>query len=161
MTGLLDPDGTLPEPAEDLAAQLAAIADPASTKSTMFLAAGSPEPARLPSGVGTARRQEGMLISGDPARLREFAAAGRLTDADMARWLDYPESKGAALAAGGIPRVLEAVGRQGRVVQQHLASPGSIPAATRAALAMVPGGRVRLRTPQAAVAARLAGLLGD
>src|SRR5262252_1695976 len=53
MTGLLDPDGTLPEPAEDLAAQLAAIADPASTKSTMFLAAGSPEPARLPSGVGT------------------------------------------------------------------------------------------------------------
>lgn len=160
MAGLLDPTGTIPESTDDLAAQLAAIADPASTKSTMFLANGSPEPASLPPGVGITRRPEGALISSDPGRLGEFAGAGALTDAGMARLLDYPESKAAAIAGAGDPRVLEAVNRQGRVVQQHLTSPAAIPAATRAALRMVPGGRVRLRTPQAAVGARLAGLLG-
>jgi hypothetical protein len=157
--GLLDPTGTLPEPAEDLAAQLAAIADPASTKSTMFLAAGSPEPAELPAGAAAARRPDGTLISTDPVRLARFAGAGRLTDADMAGLLDYPQSKAGALA-GGDPVVVQAISRHVRVVQEHAASQSQIPAATRAALRMVPGGRVRIGTPQAAIRRRLAGLLG-
>jgi hypothetical protein len=158
MPGLLDPDGTLPESTEDVAAQLAAVADPTSTKTTMFLANGSPVPDTLPPGVGRNTRPEGTLISSDPAKLTRFAS-GPLTDAGMAQLLDYGQSKLEALA-GGNPLVVQAIGRNGGVVQEHAASLGSIPAATRAALRMVPGGRVRLTTPQAAIRRRLAGLLG-
>jgi len=143
MTGLLDPDGTLPEPAEDLAAQLAAVADPSNPKDAMFAADG---------GAG------GAFITSNPAKLEAFAR-GPITDGAMARLLGYPESKRAALAAGGRLRVLQALDPAGAVVHEHAVSEAASPAAARRAAAMVPGGKVRFVTLQQAVARR-AGLLG-
>jgi hypothetical protein len=159
--GLLSPLETLPEPAADLAAQLAAVADPASAKRAMFLAQGSPLPASLPPGVTAATRPEGTLLTSDPERAREFQRSAALTDDGMARLLGYPESKRAAIAADGAPVAVQATAPGGGVVHAGLASQAGIPAAVRAARAAAPGGRVTIQTPQAAVLRRLRGLLGE
>ena len=163
MPGLLDPDdagATMPEPPQDLQAQLRAIGDPASAKSAMFLPPGSAMPADLPAGVQAYDHPSGAgtLITNDPAKGQTFVS-GPLSDSAMADLLDYPQSKAEA-AAGGDPRVVQAVGRQGGVVHEHAASKAALPAAMRAAKAMVPGGHVRSVTPQAAIRRRIAGLLG-
>lgn len=158
--GLLSPLDTLPEPATDLAAQLAAVADPASAKRAMFLAQGSPQPAGLPPGVTASTRPEGTLLTADPERALAYRR-GDLTDEGMARLLGYPESKRAVLEAGGTPVVVQGVARNGGVVHAGLASPAGLADAVQAARAAAPGGRVAIATPQAAVLGRLRGLLGE
>jgi hypothetical protein len=158
--GLLGPLGTLPEPASDLTAQLAALADPSSDKDAMFIAAGGLEPGGLPAGTAAVKRPEGMLVTSNAAKAREFADASVLSDAELAKLLGYTESKGDAVAAGPAA-VVQGVDPDGGVVQEQLASATGLAAAVRAAQAAVPRGAVRAVSPQAAVRARLAGLLGS
>jgi len=157
MPGLLDPSTAIfPEPAHDMAAQAAALADPDSGKDALFVAPGSPDPGPLPG--ERIDRPDGTLVTTNPGKAQRFRQAGGLTDELLSGLLGYPESKREALTAGGAPVVVQNVA-WGGIAHEGLSSPGRLPAALAAARAAAPGGTVRVTTPQAVVAARLQHLL--
>lgn len=161
---------TTREPKRDVAAQVAAVADPASAKRAAFMAKGTKVPARLPAGTAKISRPEGTLVTNSPVHAAAFAAPGPLGPR-MPGLLGYPESKGSAIVGNVIARGTPVVGNviargtpvvvQGRkgnaVVHESLASPRGLLAAGLAAKAAVPKGRVVVTTP-AAVQARRKGL---
>jgi hypothetical protein len=142
--------GTLPEPVADVAAQIGAVADPRSPKSSAFMAKGTKVPRTLPAGLVKATRPEGTLVTKSPAQAKQFAKAKTVTDAGMARQLGYPESKRQAIASGA-PRVVQGRTPSGAVAHESVASPAGVPAAARAAARAVPGGRVAVMSPLAAL----------
>lgn len=145
---------TTKEPARDVKAQVAAVADPASAKRAAFMAKGTAVPKRLPAGTAKISRPEGTLVTNSPAHAAAFAAPGPLGPR-MPGLLGYPESKGAAIASGA-PLVVQ--GRKGNAVaHESVASPRGLLAAALAAKAAVPRGKVVVTTP-AAVQARRKGV---
>jgi hypothetical protein len=148
--------GILPEPASDVAAQIGAVADPRSAKTAAFVAKGSNVPRALPPGLVKATRPEGTLVTNSPQQARQFAKAKVVNDAHMAKQLGYPETKRQAIASGA-PRAVQGRTPSGAVAHESLASPAGIPAAARAAAAAVPGGKVVVTSPLAALFRRAAG----
>jgi hypothetical protein len=142
--------GTLPEPVADVAAQIGAVADPRSPKTSAFIAKGTKVPRTLPPGVTKASRPEGTLVTSKPQQAKQFAKARAVTDVGMARQLGYPESKRQAIASGA-PRVVQGRTPSGAVAHESVASPGGVRAAVRAARAAVPSGRVVVTSPLAAL----------
>ena len=146
---------TTREPKRDVAAQVKAVANPASAKQAAFVARGTPVPAKLPPGVAKVKRPEGTLLTNSPAHAATFSRAPLVTPSTMAPLLGYPESKGRAIAAsGGKPVVVQGRTPGGAVAHESVASPPGLLAAALAAKAAVPGGKVRVMTPQAALARR-------
>jgi hypothetical protein len=141
--------GTLPEPVADVAAQIGAVADPRSPKSSAFMAKGTKVPSTLPPGLVKATRPEGTLVTNSPQQAKQFTK-GKMTEAAMAKQLGYPESKRHAIASGA-PRVVQGRTPAGAVAHESVASPGGVPAAARAAARAVPGGRVVVTSPLAAL----------
>jgi hypothetical protein len=142
--------GTLPEPVADVAAQIGAVADPRSPKSSAFMAKGTKVPSTLPPGLVKATRPEGTLVTNSPQQAKQFTK-GKMTEAAMAKQLGYPESKRHAIASGAAPRVVQGRTPSGAVAHESVASPGGVPAAARAAARAVPGGRVVVTSPLAAL----------
>ena len=73
-----------------------------------------------------------------------------MTDGHLAKQLGYPESKRQAIASGA-PRVVQGRTPSGAVAHESVASPAGTRAAVRAAAAAVPGGRVVVTSPLAAL----------
>lgn len=140
-----------PEPERDIAAQIAAVANPASAKHAAFMAAGTPVGA-VPKGMWCVQRKEGTLITDSPSHAAAFRWSRRLTDGLMARLLGYPETKAEALQ-GARPVVVQAM-EGSAVAYECVTSPGGLTAAMRAARAAVPGARIRITTPEEALARR-------
>jgi hypothetical protein len=140
--------GTLPEPVADVAAQIGAVADPRSPKTSAFMAKGTKVPRTLPPGLVKATRPEGTLVTNSPAQAKQFAKARTVTDGHLAKQLGYPESKRHAIASGA-PRVVQ--GRTPSGAHESVASPAGTRAAVRAAAAAVPGGRVAVMSPLGAL----------
>ena len=145
----------LPEPPADVRAQLAAVADKRNPKRAAFLPRGTDVP--VTKGLHRASRREGTLITSDAAKHRLFRQSPTLTDTTMAGLLDYPESKGEAIASG-LPVMVQGVTPEGAVAHESLASPAGVPAAAAKAGAIAPD--VRVMTVPGALRRRLAGLLG-
>ena len=145
--------GTLPEPVADVAAQIGAVADPRSPKTSAFMAKGTKVPRTLPPGLVKATRPEGTLVTNSPAQAKQFAKARTVTDGHLAKQLGYPESKRHALASSGAlnARVVQGRTPSGAVAHESVASPAGTRAAVRAAAAAVPGGRVVVTSPLAAL----------
>jgi hypothetical protein len=146
---------TVPEPAADIHAQIAALADPKNPKDAVFLAAGTPLP-RLPviDGLHIASRPEGIFLATDAAKADQFRSAPTVTDPLMARLLGYPETKGEAVASGN-PVVVQGTDAAGAVVAETLASPQAVPAAEATVKAETPpGGAVAVRPPEAVAGER-------
>ncbi len=149
---------TTREPKRDVAAQVRAVASPASAKQAAFVARGTPVPAKLPPGVAQVNRPEGTLLTNSPAHAAAFSRAPLVTPSVMAPLLGYPESKGQAIAraaaSGGRPVVVQGRTPGGAVAHESVASPPGLLAAALAAKAAVPGGKVRVVTPEAVQARR-------
>lgn len=132
------PDGvtpSTPEPAGDIAAQLDALLDPQSGRSSVFVAEGNEAqiPTELPPDViRVARKGRGTLLTLDPTVARKFQR-GKWTDADTQQALGYSENKTADNAASGV--VVEARTPEGNVAAQQLAT--NAPANRRAAAVAV------------------------
>ena len=153
---------TTREPSGDIAAQLKALADPANPKDAMFVAAGTPMPAQVPADVHVVPSANGTLLTTNPAKAAAFLEAsksGTLTDALVGRLLGIPETKAEA-AASGKPAAVQGTDQAGSVVAEAGASPEGIPAAAQAIAPQVPGGSVRVTTPED-VQARRAELVGQ
>ncbi len=153
---------TTREPSGDIAAQLKALADPANPKDAMFVAAGTPMPAQVPADVHVVPSVSGTLLTTNPDKAAAFLEAsksGTLTDALVGRLLGIPETKAEA-AASGKPAAVQGTDQAGNVVAEAGASPEGIPAAAQAIAPQVPGGSVRVTTPED-VQARRAKLVGQ
>jgi hypothetical protein len=142
---------TAPEPVSDIQAQLAAVADPANPKTTMFVAKGTPMPDTIPKGVRQATRPEGTLISTDAAKLNAFRK-GKLTDEKLASLLDYPEPKSQVNPATA--QAVQAKDAQGNVVTEAAVNPQTVPAAAEALAPHAPGGTVEVKPVDKAVKQR-------
>lgn len=157
LSGLLGLTPSLPEPAPDARAQLAALHDVTAKKDAAFFPPGTKLPRRMPPGVHVAARREGRLATTDPKKRTMFAKTPVLDDAKLARLLGYSEDKLSALASGA-PSVVEGFAHGG-VVHGQLASPAGVPMAVAAARRAAPGAAVRVVSPLDAFA-RQVGLLG-
>jgi hypothetical protein len=153
--------GTLPEPARDARAQVAAVADPRNPKHTAFLAAGTKMPAMMPSHLHTVHRPEGTLVTSVPAHAHAFATAPRITNGLMQQMMGYPEHKSEAVRSGA-PQVVQGVNKRGDVMHEMMASPAGVPAAARQAtdIAGPMGGKARVVSVASALQRRMRGLLG-
>ena len=153
--------GTLPEPARDARAQVAAVADPRNPKHTAFLTAGTKLPALLPSHLHTVHRPEGTLVTSVPAHAHAFATAPVLHNGLMQRLMGYQQHKSEAVRSGA-PQVVQGVTRRGDVVHEELASPAAVPAAARKAMDVAGpmGGKARMMSMGNALQRRMKGLLG-
>lgn len=124
-----------PEPTEDVAAQLDAMADPATGRQAVYVAAGNeaqiPMDRVPPDAFVVKRRDRGTLITYDEREAKRFRT-GKWTDADNARVLGYSETKADVIAAGGEPVVVEARTPEGAVAAQQLATPTNARAAAAA-----------------------------
>ena len=144
---------TEPEPPRDVAAQVAAVADPRNPKDAAFVSPGNESaiPPALPPGVEEVPRAEGTLLTRNPNKAAEFQAAPTVNDETMAGLLGYPETKEEA-AASGNPAVVQGMNAAGDVVTESVASSEGIPAAQEAAAERAPN--VQVVSPQDALARR-------
>jgi len=142
---------TAPEPAKDIAAQVATLNDPTSTKDAVFVAAGNEAavPAQLPENAEVVTRPEGTLITTNPDKAAAFEGAENLTDEDVGALLGYPGTKMDAVASGA-GTVIEGRDKDGNVVSQAVTSPEKAAETAAAVDAQTPeGGSVAETTPQA------------
>ena len=122
-----------PEPAEDIAAQVEAMADPATDRDAVFVAEGneSAMPAALPEGAIVVRRRGiGTLITTNQSKAQKFRRARK--DADIAAILGYSENKADVIAAGQEPVVVQARSPEGAVEAEQIATPARRGAAAKA-----------------------------
>ena len=133
---------TMPEPAQDVRAQLEAVANPASAKHAAFLANGTPVP-KTPPGMLRVQRPEGTLVTNSPAHAAAFKALPDLTQDAMASLLGYLETKQQA-AARGNPVVVQGRTPGGAVAHESAASSQGLLGAAVNAAAAVPGGTVHV-----------------
>lgn len=128
---------TYPEPAGDIAAQMAALVDPGHPKRALWVSLGTPlvpvfdDLARVTTSVG--------WLYAAPRLLRRFKAAPSLET--LARILDYVECRSPGLSGFFQLPVVQAVDADGWVVQEQLVSWGRVGEARRRASAY---GRVRV-----------------
>jgi hypothetical protein len=83
---------TIPEPQCDIDAQLGALLKPDHPKDCVFLALGN-DRGDFPANVFVERRPEGSLLTIDAAKAETFRSADKVTDAMLAKLLDYPCTK--------------------------------------------------------------------
>lgn len=119
---------TTPEPAEDIAAQIAEMANPKSSRDTVFVAEGNESaiPDVLPEGVRLlARPGIGTLLSTNAGKLTRFRKKN-LGDADIAQLLSYPETKQEIAATGQPPVAVVAKNPDGSVPVSMVSSPKGV-----------------------------------
>ena len=147
-----------PEPAGDIAAQLRDLADPKSTRDTVFVAEGPDgKPGKLPKtpkGVTRAERVGvGVLFTTDAAKAKRFSDTTRkLTDRDLQQMLGYSQSKGDALrrGKGKAPVVVQAVTKKGDVAAEQLTAPQDVPQAKKSLKKLSPKAEPKVTTPEKA-----------
>ena len=122
-----------PEPAADIAAQVDAMADPATDRDAVFVAEGNEAamPAQLPDGaIVVKRRGVGTLITTSNQTAQQFRRAKK--DADIAKILGYSENKAEVIGAGTEPVVVQAQTPSGAVAAEQIATPAKKGAAAKA-----------------------------
>jgi hypothetical protein len=149
---------TMPEPAGDIAAQIAAVADPKSPKDAAFVVRGQSMP-KIPAHLSVVPRAEGTLITSNPFKAGVFRGAPTLHDGLMSFVLGYPETKAQAGAAGA-PVMVQSVTPRGAVAHESAASLPGLAAAIERARQIAPSGNVRVMTPAQSLQRRAVGLLG-
>jgi hypothetical protein len=149
---------SIPEPQHDVAAQIAAVADPRSAKDAAFMVRGTKMPP-IPSHLSVVSRPEGVLVTSNPAKAALFRRSTGIHDSLMAHILGYPETKTQA-ASGGAPVMVQGVTPTGAVAHESAASLPGLAAAIQQARAAVPIGHVRVTTPAESLKRRTVGLLG-
>ncbi len=141
---------TAPEPASDLAAQIAAIGDPSSTKDTVFVSSGNlAELSKIPVDKGLTQilTPEGMIITSNPEKA-EAARQGPLTTEKIGQLLDLPDTKANAVASGA-PVAVQAKDAEGNVVVEAATAPENVAATSSALEEQAPaGGEVVTTTPE-------------
>lgn len=148
-----------PEPAEDIAAQLQAMADPESARDAVFVAAGNEAqiPSQLPPGAKRVTRQGvGTLITTNAKKANDFRLK-RMTDDSIAKLVGYSEPKAKALrrGKGEAPAVVQATTPTGAVAAEQVASKKGLKAAKKAVKRLAPkGAKVEVTTPEKAQARR-------
>lgn len=127
-----------PEPASDIAAQIASMHDPATSKDSVFVANGNEAsiPAKLPKGTLVAHDTAGTFLTTNPDKLRAFAQ-GPVTDELLTNLLGYSEGKASAVGSGS-PVSVQGKDAKGDVVASQQASPQGVPAAQQAIAAQTP-----------------------
>jgi hypothetical protein len=128
------------------------VLDPGSGKRSAFLANGTPLPERVPEGLTVVQRPEGTLVTGSAEHADRFARVKHLTAEVIAALLGYPQTKREAVRDGA-PVVVQARVR-GAVAWETVASGDAISGAVAAALAAVPGARIRVVTAETALRRR-------
>ncbi len=151
-SALSTPPPTTREPPSDVAAQIAALADPRHPKDTVFIARGTEMPRELPPGILSAERREGVLLTTSPEKRRAFMARD-LGDDDLGRLLGYPQSKADAIASGK-PIAAQARDERGRVLTEALIALDRAGDAKGALAGHVPPGGSLVLLPVAAAQAR-------
>lgn len=150
---------TTPEPAADIAAQVATLTDPKSTKTAVLVPVGSEvalASIKLPRGVKAYPRPGvGTLLTRNDAVGKLFKTKKTITEKDKANWLGYPQAKDDAIAAGG-EVVLQAKTPEGADAASAIASPEAVPATAEALQVQAPEAAVTVSTPEAAQADRAA-----
>jgi hypothetical protein len=125
---------TYPEPLGDIAAQLAALVDPAHPKRGVWVCRGTP----MPRALDIARLATPMgWLYGSPRLLRRLAADP--SEENLAEILDYVEPKSSV--KGGEMPIVQAFDRNGWVVHEQLVSWSRVGEARRRAAGY---GRVRV-----------------
>lgn len=145
---------TTPEPAADIAAQLIAMLSPGSTKDAVWVPKGSPlPPGKMPKVITVVTTPQGTLLTVNPAKA-QLARQGKLTDAKLAKILDYTETKAEAVASGA-PVVVQAKDTKGNDVASTVSSPGRTQKAAAEMRRQAPEATVTVTTPEAAQADRV------
>lgn len=150
----------IPEPAADVAAQVAAMLDPEHPKAAALVVRGNEVPfLPTPLGVYAVEQPIGTLLTRDAARADTFAE--RCDDRTMAWILGYPESKDDVVANCdrrpiALARAVQARDHDGNVITEAFASPGGL-ARTMYVLKehVPPGGVLAVLTPVDAIGRRL------
>ena len=149
-----------PEPSNDIQAQIAALADPAHPKDTVFVAPGGrgSVPVDLPPGVMRVDRPEGTLLTTDRDKLAAFTARD-LSSRDIADSLGHPEGRDEVLTharQGGDVAVVQARDSADRVIAEAAASAPRIGETAAALYPQVPsGGRLVAVSPDEAQRRRI------
>ena len=156
LKSLLSVSRTIPEPIEDLTAQLRAVCDPAHPKRSMFIAAGTKQRPIIPQGVYVAMREAGVLISADIVPAVVFLHARPLTDIVMALVLGYPQPKSDVMNHGdGV--VMQATDADGNVITECVVTPDYVEKASMVLGShVIPGGRLLKLHPADVLARRIA-----
>jgi hypothetical protein len=147
-----------PEPAADIAAQIAAVLDPDHPKRAAFVPPGNEVPP-LASDAIVVTRPEGALVTTDARLAAMFEAA--VDDATMALILGYPEHKEDVLrnCGGQWSAVIAVQARdaKGNVITDAIASPAGAEQTVAALALHVPeGGELVVITPVEMINRRLA-----
>jgi len=148
-----------PEPTADAKAQVAAVADPRSSKDAAFFPRGHAVP-KVPAGLIRVDRPEGTLVTNHGGNAAQFQHAPILHDRMMADMLGYQDSKPdimRGLAGGVVPTVVQGVTPKGAVAHEEAVGPRNLMQAVNTARAATPGGRVRAITLRDAIARRMMG----
>ncbi len=140
-----------PEPPADIAAQIDAIRDPSSGKTSALITPNSPAANIDLTGLHAVQTNLGTFVTSDIDTAREVAARrDSLTDDEMGQLLGYTTPKGASDGT-----VVQALDRQGNVVHEEATNAQALPLAATQAAAMVPeGGTLRQTDALAAQAER-------
>lgn len=143
-------DSTMPEPIEDVEAQIAAMLDQNSKKDTVFIATGTPVPA-VPEGVRRVDTSLGTVLTTSP--VKEGLAkldADNMTSEAMGKLLDYTTPK-----AQSDGTVVQALNNQGRVVWEEVTNRDNLEKSLARAQEMVPeGGSTNVDTVDKVLARR-------
>jgi len=145
---------TVPEPASDIRAQIAALRDPRNAKDAVFVARGNESalPPGKPNGTKRIARPEGTLVTSNAKKARVFAAGA--SDDQMARIVEAPQPK--SKVDPRTARVIQARDGAGNVVAEAVSSWGAYTKTVAAIRKQKPvGGRVVAMTPIDVLARRL------
>jgi hypothetical protein len=120
-----------PEPQVDIAAQIAALKDPASGRTAVLVQPGNVvPPGRLPKGVKRYPGAAGILLTADPV-VGEKYRAGKLSDKALGKVLGAVAGRTEAALTPGAT-VVQAVTPAGAVQAEQVAKPGAKGAAAKA-----------------------------
>ena len=145
---------TVPEPAGDIAAQLAAMMDPNNPRKGVFVAEGTPMP-QLPAGVAVVTKKgQGTFITTDPTLARSIKGTKHLDDKQIANFLGIPHAKAEIAARTDNPLAITAKDKNGNVVASAATDTTDSPNATAIKDQVPPGGSVVTQTPEQLLAER-------
>ena len=144
-----------PEPIQYANAQIAALADPRSSRDTVLITPGSPMPTQIPVGFTVAKTRRGVVITKDPRKI-DVIDKGSEEDVGLALFgYGYDQ-------ANGFDQVGVATDAQGTPVAEVAAKPGDESKVAGLMKMLAPtGGAAKMMPRTAVVDQRVRGLLGS
>ena len=138
---------TLPEPTEDINAQLDEVLDPNTPKDAVFIAKGTEIPESIPEGLEVVDGESGTLVTSNKAKALDFDL--NESDETVAAILGYEQSKtqiDEAVKEGETTAALVVRNQTGKPIHQELVSESALEAAQERLDEQYPG-RVEVHDP--------------